>query len=234
MKIAILTLGTRGDTQPFVALGLGLQQAGYEILFISAKNEAAFVSSFGLPYVALSADIQKAMEARDVQQMAKGDNPIAFVRSHLSGSKTLQQQMDVVQNEAWQACQGADAIIYHPGMANAYYMARQLGIPAIMASPFPVTPTRAYPAILFYDGPRLDGPRLGGWYNSLTHWVVRAYFLATVERSNDPVLEKAGQSRCSIGHTSLAFAGGKRGCPRSTATAPYCFLPMLIGPTMYT
>ena len=57
MTIAILTLGTRGDMQPFVALGLGLQRAGYDILFISAKNEAAFVSSFGLPYFALSADI---------------------------------------------------------------------------------------------------------------------------------------------------------------------------------
>ncbi len=63
------------------------------------------MTGFGLPYVALSAGIQKAMEAREVQ------------------------------NEAWQACQGAAAILY-PGMANAFYMARQLGIPAIMASPF--------------------------------------------------------------------------------------------------
>lgn len=188
MTIAILTLGTRGDMQPFVALGLGLQRAGYGILFISAKNEEAFVSSFGLPYFALSADIQKAMEAREVQQMAKGDNPIAFVRSHLSGSRQQQQMMDVVQNEACQACQGADAILYHPGMANAFYMARQLDIPAIMASPFPVTPTRLYPAILFYTG-----PRLGMWYNQLTQWLFERIFWQLSKGATTRFWQKQGK-----------------------------------------
>jgi UDP:flavonoid glycosyltransferase YjiC (YdhE family) len=31
MKIAIQTLGTRGDVQPYIALGLGLQKAGYTV-----------------------------------------------------------------------------------------------------------------------------------------------------------------------------------------------------------
>lgn len=35
MKITILTIGTRGDVQPFIALGLGLQQAGYKIKIVT-------------------------------------------------------------------------------------------------------------------------------------------------------------------------------------------------------
>ena len=32
MRVAIHTLGTRGDVQPYLALALGLKQAGHEVL----------------------------------------------------------------------------------------------------------------------------------------------------------------------------------------------------------
>jgi sterol 3beta-glucosyltransferase len=31
VKICILTIGTRGDVQPYIALGLGLKVAGHEV-----------------------------------------------------------------------------------------------------------------------------------------------------------------------------------------------------------
>lgn len=170
-KIAIVTLGTRGDLQPFIALGVGLKDAGYDVLVISSKNEKTFAESFGLDYYALDVDIQKIMEGQDVQGMTKGDNPLKFFTSHLKGSKSLKQKMVAVQTEIWEACQNADAIICHPGMANAFYMAKELGIPSIMASPFPVTATADYPSILFYNG-----PRLGKIYNRITHFVFEKMF----------------------------------------------------------
>ncbi len=123
MKIAITTLGTRGDLQPYTALGLGLKQAGYDVLLISSKNEKAFATGFGLAYHALNVDIQKIMEGEVAQKMAKGDNPVRFILSHLQGSVTLKQMMVAVQEEVWEACRGADAIIYHPGMPNGYLSA---------------------------------------------------------------------------------------------------------------
>jgi sterol 3beta-glucosyltransferase len=171
MKIAITTLGTRGDLQPFIPLALGLQQAGYEVVVISSKNEQAFTEGFGLPYRALNVDIQQIMEDQEVQKMTKGDNPIAFFRSHLNGSKKLKQSMIAVQHEIWEACADADALVYHPGLPNGYYIAQQMGIPCIMASPFPVTKTNQYPAILFYKG-----PRFGKWYNLLTHTIFEKIF----------------------------------------------------------
>lgn len=171
MQIVVMTLGSRGDLQPFVALGLGLQNAGYDVLLVSAKNEAAFVAGFGLKFCPLDVNIQQLMEGPDVQAMTKGDNPIAFFKSHLKSAKSLKQTTVRVQAEVWQACQSADAIIYHPGMANGYFIACELGIPAIMASPFPVTATADYPAILFYNG-----PRLGRFYNLLTHFIFEKLF----------------------------------------------------------
>lgn len=51
MKIAITTVGTRGDLQPYVALGLGLQKVGHEVVVVSAKNEESFVRNFGLTFL---------------------------------------------------------------------------------------------------------------------------------------------------------------------------------------
>lgn len=175
MKIGLLAVGTRGDVQPFIALALGLQQAGFEPLIISAHNEAEFVQSVGIPFHALNVDIKKIMDNQEVHEMTKGDNPIAFARSHLQASRALKKTMVQVQEEIWVALQHVDAIIYHPGMQNAYLMAQELGIPAMMASPFPFASTSAYPAILFYDKIRLQG-LMGKILNRSTHVLFEQLF----------------------------------------------------------
>ena len=75
MKIAITTVGSRGDLQPFISLGLGLKDAGYDVLIVSAKNEEDYVINYGLKFFALDVDIQELMEGNsDVQGMTKGNN----------------------------------------------------------------------------------------------------------------------------------------------------------------
>lgn len=188
MKIIIVTLGTQGDQQPFLALGLGLQQAGYDVLLVSSKNGESLVKGYGLPYHALNVDVEQAMNNPAVQKMAKGDNPLAFVMGHLSGSDSMQETMTALQEEIWAVCQGSDAIIYHPGMANAFFMAKELGIPSILASPFPLSATRAYPAVLFYNG-----PRLGALYNRFTHFIFENAFWLLSRSSAKAFWQKRGQ-----------------------------------------
>ena len=36
MRITIFALGTRGDVQPYIALGLGLQAAGHQVKLASS------------------------------------------------------------------------------------------------------------------------------------------------------------------------------------------------------
>jgi sterol 3beta-glucosyltransferase len=35
MRMGIIALGSRGDVQPYVALGKGLKQAGYEVVLLT-------------------------------------------------------------------------------------------------------------------------------------------------------------------------------------------------------
>lgn len=171
MKIVLVSVGTRGDLQPFVALGHALQQSGHEVLIISARNEEQFVRDHGLNFYGLAVDIQELMGREEVKKMAKGNNPLKFFVSHLKGSKKLKQLMIESQSEIWEASKDAAMIIFHPGMPIGYFMAKELNKVSILLNPFPVIPTRDYPAILFYRG-----PRLGKYYNAFTHYIFQKLF----------------------------------------------------------
>lgn len=220
--IALLAVGTRGDVQPFLALALGLQQAGYKTLIISAKNEAAFVQGFGIPFHALNVDIQKIMDNQEVHAMAKGDSPLAFAKSHLEGSKALKQTMVQVQEEIWDALRNGEnnvgAIVFHPGMQNAFLMAQELGLPAIMASPFPFAATREFPAILFYGKLRWNG-LVGRVLNRSSHalfeqlfWMLgygaAKEFWKRQDKSNIPKLTPPSRTRAA--RTMLTLMGYSR------------------------
>ena len=44
MLITLLTAGSRGDTQPFVTLGVALRKAGYSVRVAASKTFEAFVN----------------------------------------------------------------------------------------------------------------------------------------------------------------------------------------------
>jgi sterol 3beta-glucosyltransferase len=178
MKIAITTVGTRGDLQPYIALGLGLKNVGYDVTIVSAKNEEVFVRNYGLNFFALDVDVQKIMEGDKVQEMAKGNNPVKFIISHLRGSKSLKEVMVKTQGEIWEGSKDADLIIFHPGMPLGFFIAKEKNKKAILATPFPVVATKNYPSILFYSL-----PRLGSFYNLLTHFIFDKVFWALAKSS---------------------------------------------------
>jgi UDP:flavonoid glycosyltransferase YjiC (YdhE family) len=47
MKISLLTIGTRGDIQPFIALGTGLQQIGYQVEIVTHAIFESWIRSYG-------------------------------------------------------------------------------------------------------------------------------------------------------------------------------------------
>src|SRR2546430_749717 len=52
----MLAVGTRGDVQPYVALGRGLQLAGHDVLLGTSANLVGFVHAHGLDAVAIAGD----------------------------------------------------------------------------------------------------------------------------------------------------------------------------------
>lgn len=50
MKITILTIGSRGDVQPFVALAKGLQAAGHSVVLATHEEFRGFVTEHDLEF----------------------------------------------------------------------------------------------------------------------------------------------------------------------------------------
>lgn len=80
MKIAILTLGTRGDVQPYAVLGKALRNKGHQVTLATAKNFEVLVRSYGIEFSPIEADFQQILNTEEGKKMMKG-NPFAVKRN---------------------------------------------------------------------------------------------------------------------------------------------------------
>ena len=62
MKITILAIGTRGDVQPLVALGVGLQTAGHEVCMATPAEFEGVVRNSGLGFFLIQANPKTCSE----------------------------------------------------------------------------------------------------------------------------------------------------------------------------
>ena len=81
MRIDILTIGSRGDVLPTVALGLGLQRAGHDVRMVTQRGYEELIRAYGLGHLSIGGslhDIETSDAGRD--WLMRRANPIAFAR----------------------------------------------------------------------------------------------------------------------------------------------------------
>ena len=146
MKITIFAAGSQGDIQPCVALGKGLQQAGYQICLAVPSDFVEFIQKNGLGFYALRGDVRQIMASDTGRKFMEtgGANPI---KSILSIRKLIAPVILQMAEDALNACRGADAIICL-GVFSAFgqSIAEVLNIPILHVEPTPLLPTRAFAA----------------------------------------------------------------------------------------
>ena len=148
MKITILTIGTRGDVQPLIALGLGLKQAGYSIKIVTHSIFASWIEGYGFEFAPVEGDPIGFLESEEGKQILEsGSNPIEFIRLF---SQTISPFVDRLMSDIWQACQSTDAIIAHSALFWTYDLARKLDVPYFLACYTPQTATTKYPVAMGY------------------------------------------------------------------------------------
>ncbi|MCP4288412.1 MAG: glycosyltransferase family 1 protein, partial [Gammaproteobacteria bacterium] len=142
MEITILATGSRGDVQPFVALGVGLQQAGYQVRFVSNAYFEAFVGRYGLGFRPLQGDIQAGLQSELGQQYLRSGNLLTGLKYM---TREIPRWYAHIQAQAWQACRNSECLLYSLIDVYGYDIAQKLGVPAIQGHPQSLTPTRAFP-----------------------------------------------------------------------------------------
>lgn len=124
-KIAMFTMGTRGDVQPYIYLARALNNAGYEVVIGSHPCWKKLIEDAGVLFVSIGPDINIEKEAAIIR--GKNSNPIA------SMLKTMNFVFKIIQkstNEVYAACKGKDLIIVSHSQMGATE-AEVLGIPTV-------------------------------------------------------------------------------------------------------
>ena len=80
MRLTILTLGSRGDVQPYIALGLGLKAAGHTVCVATSNCYKKFVLSYGLNFASIAVDILGLLSTEEGQALLhESTNPIRLM-----------------------------------------------------------------------------------------------------------------------------------------------------------
>jgi UDP:flavonoid glycosyltransferase YjiC (YdhE family) len=145
MKIVILTFGSRGDVQPMLALGLGLQAAGHQVRIATHQVFEEFVRSVGLEFAEITGDPQQALASERGQDWVNsGQNSFAFLYNFVRLTRPyFRQQL----RDCQRACEGVDFIIFTPFAGGGLDIAEQMDLPVALAALQPFHPTGAFPAM---------------------------------------------------------------------------------------
>jgi UDP:flavonoid glycosyltransferase YjiC (YdhE family) len=152
MRVAIQTLGTRGDVQPYLALALGLIARGHEAQLAAPEQFSDMAGAYGVPFAPLPGALLGLIDSPE------GKAAIAGGRGFSAGFRLLKQVRPLMRrllDREWAvACAFApDLILHHPKSLASLHMAEKLGVPAMLASPLPgFTPTAAFPTPLLPFG----------------------------------------------------------------------------------
>ncbi len=164
--LTILALGSRGDVQPFVALGLGLQAAGYRVTIAAAADYAALAQDHGLAFHPLVGQISTLLDPAQVELfLGAASNPLRAIRSFMQQVNPI---VDQLMRDCLAACRpSAGLIVSTLGMYCGVHLAEKLQIPLIVAHLHPYAATTSQPHMFFPPWPRRL-PLRGG-YNWLSH-----------------------------------------------------------------
>src|SRR5574337_36619 len=105
--ILILASGTRGDVQPWLALGLGLEAAGYRVVVATHANFRPLVESRGLPFALVEGNPNDLLAQGDGRSALTYDgNGVRSARSTLKFLREARPLFERMLESAWAACQG--------------------------------------------------------------------------------------------------------------------------------
>jgi UDP:flavonoid glycosyltransferase YjiC (YdhE family) len=141
MRINILTAGSRGDVQPYIALGVGLRGAGYDVRITTHASFESFVRSWGLDFHPLPGDPVAMIESL----MRVGADPVNFAMTWTAFFTPLMEQ---ILHEMLVSCQDSDVLLYTILTLVPYHIAEQMRIPGIRVGIYPTNPSRYLPSPL--------------------------------------------------------------------------------------
>ena len=157
LRITCLTIGSRGDVQPYIALCKGLIAEGHKPRIATHHEFKDWVEGHGIEFRPVEGDPAELMRIC----VENGMFTYSFLRE---ASSKFRGWIDELLSSGWQACQGSDLLIESPSAMGGIHIAEALQIPYFRAFSMPWTRTRAYPHAF-----AVPEHKMGGAYNYITY-----------------------------------------------------------------
>ncbi|OAQ75685.1 UDP-glucose:sterol glycosyltransferase [Purpureocillium lilacinum] len=157
LKITCLTIGSRGDVQPYIALCKGLLAEGHKPRIATHAEFQGWIESHGIEFAPVAGDPGELMRLC----IENGTFTLSFLRE---ANSTFRGWLAELLDSAYQACEGSELLIESPSAMAGIHIAEKLGIPYFRAFTMPWTRTRAYPHAFI-----MPEHKMGGAYNYMTY-----------------------------------------------------------------
>lgn len=157
LTITCLTIGSRGDVQPYIALCKGLLAEGHKPRIATHAEFEPWVRKHGIDFAPVDGDPAELMRLC----VENGMFTYSFLKE---ASAKFRGWIDDLLLSAWTACQGSDLLIESPSAMAGIHVAEALRIPYFRGFTMPWSRTRAYPHAF-----AVPEHRMGGAYNYITY-----------------------------------------------------------------
>ncbi|MBL8130346.1 MAG: glycosyltransferase family 1 protein [Anaerolineae bacterium] len=190
MTIVIAASGTRGDVQPYVALGKGLKDAGYAVRVVSSDDFRSLIEEAGLEFGSMGSSVEQMLDSPEWREVVEGGNFLKILGRMTAEMKRRAQHLARLMPALYD---GAEMIVAGlGGLGGAFSIAEKLGVPAIQAYVLPLNPTGAYAS------PIAPADSLGGTLNRLSFDVMRQALWQSTRSADVTLRRELGMRRASF------------------------------------
>jgi len=159
LRFTCLTIGSRGDVQPYIALSKGLQKDGHSVKIASHEEYREWVEGHGIEFAPVEGDPAQLMRIC----IEHGMFTISFLKEVHS---KFRGWLDALLVSSSIACKNTDVLIESPMTMAGIHIAEAMKIPYFRAFTMPWTRTRAYPHAF-----AVPDVKMGGQYNYMTYTI---------------------------------------------------------------
>jgi len=159
-----MTLGTRGDVQPYLALAKELISLGNKAVICTSESFKNLIENEGVEFCKATLDLMAIASTDDGKAVL--ENPIKNMKLAIKMSKEIiSPRYRQTFDDFYSAATDCDVIVYHPKAFVAVDIAIKLSIPCISMPPVPITyPITEFPCIAISPA-----KNFGAFFNRLTY-----------------------------------------------------------------
>lgn len=180
MRIAIFTLGSRGDVQPYIALGIEALKHNHEVVICTGESFKSFIEGNNIDFAKADLDLMALLQTKEGQEVFNNGRK-HIIKAMKYAKEKVNSAYRKTMEQFYNCAKNADIIIYHPKALGAPDIAYRLNIPCISVSPVPfIYPIEEFPNLVIST--KKD---LGKKLNKLSYAVTKYAEASNIKELND-------------------------------------------------